>query len=779
MRAQPMDGSMAGAAVEAALRAAAFLDGVPEARIAALAARGARRRRVGAGQQVFRRGEHGHCVYVLVTGRIGVSGETTDGRPAPLDTLVRPGAFFGEGAVLGFTRRVETAVAEVESWLVELDKAVVDRLDRELGGRPIRDALRALAHRRAWRVFCAGHVYLQALSAADCVALADRTLLRRVARGQAIFEAGAAADRVVVLRAGLGRLWRRQGGRESVRGYFNAGDVFLPPDLVHGLGGEGEGRWPETLTAMLTAEVFEVERAAFMALPVDRRAVFVRALRAGHRQGDALRALFAEKGEVETMAALAAGSTLLEVLEDFQRAGALEARSLLTIDLEACVRCGNCVRACQSRHGYARMVRRGRVVAPRRDVEQAGVYRRTLMPASCQHCETPECMVDCPTGAIHRKATGEVAIEAERCIGCGHCARNCPWGNITMVPAPRAGEGLVHKLLTARLGGAVEGDPYAEIELGRLAQKCDLCAGHAQANCVHNCPTGAILRVEPARFFGELAALVGREGEAAGGGATVTDRAVEAPWWVAVLTTAGVLVGLGGLAARGGFEAASGPGRWVGAVALSGMLAASALAVRRRLAGRRRQGGRYRRWVRLHMMIGVVACGAVLLHAGPRMGGPLTALLWVFAALELLLGVGGAALYRWLPGAITDLEGESRLEEDLDEERAAIERRTRELDVEGRGARLDALGLPMPSVVECLRRRGARVEAGAVRAAGGDAEMERLYADRRRRVEIDAVRWLYRLRRIWLALHIGAAAVLTAGAVAHVLAVLRLWGLDR
>src|SRR5438477_9390987 len=41
----------------------------------------------------------------------------------------------------------------------------------------------------------------------------------------------------------------------------------------------------------------------------------------------------------------------------------------------------------------------------------------------------------------------------------------------------------------------------------QIATKCDLCAGYADAACVSNCPTGAVLRVDPKAYFEEVAAL--------------------------------------------------------------------------------------------------------------------------------------------------------------------------------------------------------------------------------------------------------------------------------
>ena len=53
------------------------------------------------------------------------------------------------------------------------------------------------------------------------------------------------------------------------------------------------------------------------------------------------------------------------------------------------------------------------------------VYHVSL---SCQHCENPACVANCPTTAMHKdKETGLVSVDATKCIGCGYCAMVCPY----------------------------------------------------------------------------------------------------------------------------------------------------------------------------------------------------------------------------------------------------------------------------------------------------------------------------------------------------------------
>lgn len=49
------------------------------------------------------------------------------------------------------------------------------------------------------------------------------------------------------------------------------------------------------------------------------------------------------------------------------------------------------------------------------------------LPVQCQHCESPECVKVCPTGASQKLEDGTVQIDKSKCIGCQFCAMACPY----------------------------------------------------------------------------------------------------------------------------------------------------------------------------------------------------------------------------------------------------------------------------------------------------------------------------------------------------------------
>ncbi len=114
----------------------------------------------------------------------------------------------------------------------------------------------------------------------------------------------------------------------------------------------------------------------------------------------------------------------------------------LVIDLDTCVGCQACVTSCKEWNtgGYS---------APLSDLEPYGADPHGVwlnrvhtyeagdgpqgqtvhFPRSCLHCETPECVTVCPTGASYkREEDGIVLVNPDTCIGCKLCSWACPYG---------------------------------------------------------------------------------------------------------------------------------------------------------------------------------------------------------------------------------------------------------------------------------------------------------------------------------------------------------------
>jgi Fe-S-cluster-containing hydrogenase component 2 len=129
-------------------------------------------------------------------------------------------------------------------------------------------------------------------------------------------------------------------------------------------------------------------------------------------------------------------------------------------------------------------------------------YDHYLVATACRSCRDPLCMTQCPVGSIRRKENLEIIIE-DWCIGCGKCAELCPYGNINMHPLETIKE------VKTEVKGKDGAPSQVKIEKKKMttykANTCDLCTQLSVPSCVYACPHDAAKRIDPQRFFGDVA----------------------------------------------------------------------------------------------------------------------------------------------------------------------------------------------------------------------------------------------------------------------------------
>jgi Fe-S-cluster-containing dehydrogenase component len=615
---------------------------------------------VPAGTVLYSQHETGDSFFVVASGAVVLSAVR---RGAEVPTVVRTARrseTFGDDATLPGRVRRTTAVAAEHSVVAEIPVNVYRRAVGR-SGTEVADQEQRILLRRATLDLLRTMAFTAELSDADLGLVLDAVRYETFERGDHIYYEGDPADRFYLIASGLVQLQNEEEDRLHVCAYLTTGDFFGDDELLE--------QQPRLVSAvsMGACHVMSMPASALRTLADRNPGVLPR-----------LRRLALDRHVSQRAAVDGAANHTRHVFRDLYRMQM--ARSLLTIDQDACVRCGHCAWSCSSLYGVARLVRRGDKVLTRVGADEA--EKNLLIPNSCQHCKNPVCMIDCPTGAIGRDPQGEVFIREELCTGCGSCSKACPWENIRMAPrsanAPVA-ESLRLQVTTTR---SVT-DLFSEV-----AVKCDLCRNYEAPACVQSCPTSAIARLEPTQDFHDVAHILGTEGgsrrsEWRIGGAVVVAAAL-------LVASATSVLGLG-LQARGLVHAASGLGYVAGIAGLVVMLLLAGYVLPKRMVRlwmrRRRDVGamrdstdraakrprsKVRPFYLMHLGLGLLVPGIVAVHGGWKVPpGPTGALQIAFWS-TVVVGIWGAVVYRLAPRRLARIEREGALPEDLRRERGDL-----------------------------------------------------------------------------------------------------------
>jgi Fe-S-cluster-containing dehydrogenase component/CRP-like cAMP-binding protein len=746
------------------------------------------------GEEIVREGEWGgNSFYFVVKGKAevfvqGGGGETKVAEiPAPLQ--------FGEMSVLAGVPRAATVRAPQSEpvQVLEVQRPAL-RLLRKL---PAFGETLDTNYRRYGRA-----ATLHALGAATKL---DPELIKQLeaisqfrvfSKNHLLFRVGEPIRRIYLLRSGWVKLSpgtqlvhiSDQDGRDWAA---LANEGFIGPSHCFGLEGLTRDRqWPQTATVLGRTEVLEISISKLRQYPELREALMA-----------ALGPLAVPSLTAEQRLPLPLAKAQSELIET----GLVDGTNLLVMDMDLCVRCGNCSLACHRVHGQSRLLRRGIHIIRPISLKKNSGFQSLLSPAVCMHCQDPECLTGCPTGAIGRFAGGEVDIDPRKCIGCGDCATQCPYNAISMVPRKSTGSDRVNRW---RSWFRLASDPLPEaVETVEdlLAVKCNLCRGTTlnppgartrAYSCEENCPTGALLRVDPRTYFTEIKQITGLlfkdATHAVGRHLSHKDpgkRLAHVTGLIITLAlTAFTILGI----MRYGLETPL-LGRWLdlrwltGLVGLVGIIGVMAYPVRRQIY--RRRAGPLRYWMLAHTYLGVIAGIVLLLHGGSSSGGALTTALMISFDLVILTGLFGILCYLLAPRLLTRIEGQPLLIEDLTERReelsqeisrmmAAASGQVRELIKRRVLGRFLSFGYLMRQYLgqESLEAmvQAARAEFQATAESLPEPEREALL----RTVELavtlrrcDALIYLHQLLKLWLAPHVLVTSLMLALMVVHIIQV--------
>ena len=94
----------------------------------------------------------------------------------------------------------------------------------------------------------------------------------------------------------------------------------------------------------------------------------------------------------------------------------------MVIDLDKCIGCEYCLRACSATNDV-QSDRPWNIVVP----EETSSGRKFFFSRPCLHCQDAPCAEVCPVKATYRREDGLVIMDYDRCIGCRYCEVACPY----------------------------------------------------------------------------------------------------------------------------------------------------------------------------------------------------------------------------------------------------------------------------------------------------------------------------------------------------------------
>ncbi|MEK6281785.1 MAG: cyclic nucleotide-binding domain-containing protein [Acidobacteriota bacterium] len=487
--------------------------------------------------------------------------------------------------------------------------------------------------------------------------------------------------------------------------------------------------------------------------------------------------------------------------------GIVDGTNLLVMDMDLCIRCGNCSLACHKVHGRSRLLRRGiHIARPVKPNSQS--IQHVLLPSVCLHCQDPECLTGCPTGAIARLPKGQIDIDRKTCIGCGDCATQCPYHAISMVPrkpAVSTSPGLLDTF-KSWLSLAPQAEPPAVTDTqDLLAIKCNLCENTSlnpegtrkpAYSCQENCPTGALVRVNPLEYFSEAKNAIGIvfQDRTHAIGRNIHKRDMPARIFhfcgvfLIIAITSAVLWAIRRHGLDGHLNGTWLTVRWAtGLLGLGGITAALTYSARKQIYTRR--AGPLRYWKLAHAYVGLTAGIVLLLHGGRDSGGLLTSLLMVSFDTVIVAGLFGIVCYFVVPRIMTSIEGDPLLIEDLRDRREELRQQLSLIDTSNEQLRrlikvkmrkrFFSFGYLLRQYIrrEDLTRMLAdareefRVEAAALsdpKARLSLMEAVEATATLRR---VDSLIYLHQLLKLWVAPHVVSGSIMLALLVVHIIQV--------
>ena len=184
--------------------------------------------------------------------------------------------------------------------------------------------------------------------------------------------------------------------------------------------------------------------------------------------------------------------------------GDSKTRWVFLVDIQKCVGCGFCVKACKTENEipYNTPVTRTWVeryvvtkdgkshidtphggrdgyTSPKihdKEINSDDITKAFFVPKLCNQCEKPACVQVCPVGATYQTEDGVVLVDRKWCIGCGYCIMACPYGVRFFHPTLHVAEKCTfcyHRISKGLKSACVQACPFEARQLGNLKDPND------------------------------------------------------------------------------------------------------------------------------------------------------------------------------------------------------------------------------------------------------------------------------------------------------------------
>src|SRR5262249_43733274 len=312
-----------------------------------------------------------------------------------------------------------------------------------------------------------------------------------------------------------------------------------------------------------------------------------------------------------------------------------------------------------------------------------------------------------------------------------------------------------------------------------------------------NCPTGALLRVNPRDYFdgakGALGLIYRDQTHAIGRNIHKRDWPARLYHFIGIVAllvfTAATLWAARTYTLDGRLFNSWLTVRWItGIVGLFGIAAVMTYSARKQVY--RRRAGPLRYWLLMHVYVGVIAGVLLLLHGGRSSGGLLTSMLMLSFDLVIVSGLFGIACYLIVPRIMTSIEGDPLLFEDLTTRRQELRTTLAMIDVSDSELRrlIEKRVRRRFLSLQYLLRQYVRRELLSEMLAAAREEFETEAAllsnptARHQLIEavettatlrrVDALIYLHQLLKLWLAPHVVSSSLMLTLLAAHIVQVI-------